>query len=79
VDRKIEIDLDEVCGIGHCEQGDQCRVAVRRAYQELRQLGRPDQHAFEAAVTIYRYHHPHVPAHLAGEVVQDWVWDGVRH
>jgi hypothetical protein len=45
---------DEICGIGHCEQGDQCRAAVRRAYSELRSLGRPDQHAFEAAVTIYR-------------------------
>ena len=36
MDRKIEIDLEEVCGIGHCEQGDQCRVAVRRAYTLFR-------------------------------------------
>jgi len=67
------------CGRGPCERGDACRAAVRRAYAEMRSKGEPDRYAFEAAVTIYRWHHPEVPGPVAQDIVTDWVWDGVRH
>jgi hypothetical protein len=77
--RSIEIDLEDVCGIGHCEQGDACQQAVQRAYGEMRSRGQPDRYAFDAALRIYQWHHPGVPCSLAREVVSRWVWDGVRH
>ena len=53
--------------------------AVLRAYQELRGKGQPDRFAFEAALTVYLWHHPHVPTVEASEIVTGWVWDGVIH
>lgn len=58
---------------------DGCMPAVVRAYRELRARGEPDRFAFEAAVAVYRWHHPDVPAAEATSIVADWVWDGVRH
>lgn len=56
-----------------------CRPAVQRAYAELRQAGQPDRYAFEAAVTVFRWHHPEVPPEQAETVVSEWVWDGTWH
>ena len=51
------------------------QVAVVRTYQELRGKGQPDRFAFEAALTVYFWHHPLVPAAEAGEIVAGWVRD----
>lgn len=59
--------------------GRSCMSAVRRAYHELRNKGQPDRFAFEAAVTVYRWHHPEVPAPTADQIVAAWVWNGVSH
>ena len=59
--------------------GDRCRTAVRRAYRELRGCGQPDRFAFEAAVTVYQWHHPEVEPARALDIVHTWLWDGVRH
>ena len=56
-----------------------CRPAVRRAYTELRQCGQPERYAFEAALAVFRYHHPAAMPRQAELVVAEWVWDGVRH
>ena len=49
------------------------QVAVVRTYRELRGKGQPDRFAFEAALTVYFWHHPLVPAAEAGEIVAGWV------
>ena len=41
--------------------------------RELRGKGQPDRFAFEAALTVYFWHHPLVPAAEAGEIVAGWV------
>jgi len=56
-----------------------CRPAVRRAYTELRQCGQPECYAFEAAMAVFRYHHPAAVPRQAELVVAEWVFDGVRH
>ena len=48
-------------------------AAVVRTYRELRGKGQPDRFAFEAALTVYFWHHPLVPAAEAGEIVAGWV------
>ena len=48
-------------------------AAVVRAYRELRGKGQPDRFAFEAALTVYFWHHPLVPAAEAGQIVAGWV------
>ncbi len=58
---------------------DECRRAVTRAYRELRDRGQPDRFAFEAAVTVYHWHHPEVEATRALDIVHTWLWDGVPH
>jgi hypothetical protein len=48
-------------------------AAVVRTYRELRGKGQPDRFAFEAALTVYFWHHPLVPAAEASEIVAGWV------
>ena len=50
-------------------------AVVVRTYRELRGKGQPDRFAFEAALTVYFWHHPLVPAAEAGEIVSGWVRD----
>ena len=52
---------------------DTCRSAATRAYRELRQRGVPDRPAFEAAVVVYRCHHPESASGDAKWVVGDWI------
>ncbi|WP_119677324.1 hypothetical protein [Indioceanicola profundi] len=56
-----------------------CRPAVVRAFQELRARGEPDLYCFEAAVTVYRWHHPETPEPQANDIVTEWVAGPVRH
>ena len=49
-----------------------CRPAVERAFTELTTCGVPKCHAVEAAVIVYRYHHPDVPVSLAVTEVCRW-------
>jgi hypothetical protein len=67
--------ISSVCG----SEASCCRPAVQRAYSELRQCGQPERYAFEAAVAVYRYHHPGTMTRQAELVVAEWVWDGVSH
>jgi hypothetical protein len=56
-----------------------CRPAVERAFTELTALGVPQNHAIEAALFIYRFHHPDIPACAAAADVMCWTLGRVRH
>jgi hypothetical protein len=57
----------------------QCRTAVERCYSDLRRCGQPDSHALEAAMTVYRFHHPGCSEEQAEVVVSHWVAGPQRH
>jgi hypothetical protein len=44
-------------------------LEVLRAYPELHGKGQPDRFAFEAALTVYFWHHPLVPAVRVGSAM----------
>ncbi|MFM2045343.1 MAG: hypothetical protein RLY86_3919, partial [Pseudomonadota bacterium] len=50
-----------------------CRPAVVRAFTEMRALGQPDQYCFDAALTVYRWHHPEMPVPRASDIVSTWI------
>jgi hypothetical protein len=52
---------------------------VRRAYDGLKASGQPERYAFEAALAVYRWHHPEVSPGEAERTVSAWVWSGVAH
>ena len=56
-----------------------CRPAVVRAYTELRARGEPDQYCLDAALTVYRWHHPETPQPQALNIVSSWVDTPVLH
>jgi hypothetical protein len=50
-----------------------CYAATTKAYDELRKLGKSEGNAYDAAVRIYRHHHPEQPRIEAYRVVADWL------
>ncbi|HYD98634.1 MAG TPA: hypothetical protein VEH84_04570 [Alphaproteobacteria bacterium] len=68
------------CGPLTLEEDDcRCRRAVTRAFRELRGCGQPDRTAYDAALAVFRWHHPEASVSEARETVAAWVWDGVAH
>lgn len=59
--------------------GDCCRPAVQRAFREMRARGQPERYCLEAALTVYRWHHPDTPEAKAAGIVADWVGDATLH
>lgn len=57
--------------------GCACRAAVTRAYRSLASDQVPNRVALQAAVRVYRHHHPEVPLSRATETVECWVFDGL--
>jgi hypothetical protein len=55
-----------------------CRPAVERAFTKLTADGVPKRHAIEAAIIIYRYHHPEVPLGCAVAEVCRWTGHTVQ-
>ena len=51
----------------------QCRDAALRAYRELMDSGKREDHAYDAAVQVFRYFHPERPRVEAYQVVADWL------
>ncbi|WP_162937768.1 hypothetical protein [Indioceanicola profundi] len=49
-----------------------CQAAVERAFAEMKASGAPEKHAVEAALFIFRLHHPDVPADRAEAEVFRW-------
>jgi len=56
-----------------CGFNSGCRTATLRAYTELRRGGVHDQHAFSAAVRVFRHHHPLVRERQACDIVAEWI------
>jgi hypothetical protein len=56
-----------------------CRDAVERCYTGLCRRGQPERYALEAAVTVYRYHHPESSPAQAEIIVSHWVAGPLRH
>jgi hypothetical protein len=56
-----------------------CRDAVERAYDEMRASGAPDPHALDAALVIYRFHHPDIPMDEARTEVSRWTLGRILH
>jgi hypothetical protein len=52
-----------------------CRGAVIRAYDNLRNAGMNDRHAFLAAARLYRTHHPEADMKSARCLVAGWIYD----
>ncbi|MEN3951399.1 hypothetical protein [Iodidimonas sp. SYSU 1G8] len=50
-----------------------CQNAAIRAYEGLRERGVRDLHAFDAAVTVFRHHHPEVRPEQARHAVAEWI------
>ncbi|MCR9255247.1 MAG: hypothetical protein NXI16_04045 [Alphaproteobacteria bacterium] len=59
--------------IANCGNSAACHQAVTRAYSTLRDSGATDEVAFNAAKTIYSWHHPEVPKELVPYVISDWL------
>lgn len=55
------------------------RTAVKRCYDGLCRSGQPERYALEAAVTVYRWHHPETPLSQAENIVALWVGNAVLH
>lgn len=53
--------------------GDCCIGAVQRSYSEMCASGAPESIAFDAALTVFRWHHPEVPATDAVTLVRGWI------
>lgn len=64
--RQEEI-ASNICG------GDCCIGAVRRSYSEMCSSGAPEAAALDAALAVFRWHHPEVMADSAVTLVRGWV------
>ena len=53
--------------------GDICKTAALRAYYGLRTRGRGEFAAFDAAVAVYRFHHPKTPSLNSIDLVDEWI------
>ncbi len=67
------------CGTGELLGDCRCQPAVRRAFQGMMTSGAAERTALDVACTVYRYHHPEVPAGQARDIVQVWVYRGPLH
>ena len=58
---------------------DICRRAALRTYYGIRAGGHGETAAYDAAVVVYRFHHPETPAVDSFDLVDGWIEDsGVR-
>lgn len=54
-----------------------CYGAVMRTYSGM--SDEPEHVALDAALRVYRYHHPEDPKDKAALTVESWVYAGSRH
>lgn len=50
-----------------------CKQAALRAYRELSATGAAGPAAFNAAVAVYRHHHPETPGRESDYIVAGWI------
>lgn len=68
--------IDDPAG---CPERCVCKGAVLRAYSEMLSGEVPHNVAMEAAVRVYRYHHPEDAPDAAGLIVERWIHAGRMH
>ena len=56
-----------------CNENDVCYRAVTETYRQLRARGMTDLASFNAAVSVFRHHHPDVAAERVPYMVADWI------
>lgn len=66
-------DANNICS------GDCCIGAVRRAYADMLKLGQPECTAYDAALIVFKWHHPEITAQAAGTLVRGWVLEESSH
>ncbi len=59
--------------------GDCCISAVRRAYAGMLDLGQPETAAYDAALTVFVWHHPEISGPAAETLVRGWVLEHSSH
>ncbi len=67
------VEYEKVVRMSNCSDPRACQSAAMRAYSELCRSGVWDRDAFNAAVRVFRHHHPETPSHEARYVVADWL------
>ena len=65
----VVVDLNEWKHTRCCR----CQTAVLRAFDELVKRNESLKVAEEAAVIVYRYHHPEIPFEGAVDTVSSWI------
>jgi hypothetical protein len=56
--------------------GDCCIGAVKRSYDEMRQVGQSESVALQTATRVLRWYHPDLANDTAALLVHDWVKSG---
>ncbi len=56
-----------------------CKAAVLRTYRGLVSNNRPEKFALQAAIRIYRHHHPKDTKEDSRLTVERWVYAGRHH
>jgi hypothetical protein len=56
-----------------------CEAAVKRAYAALQQAGRPEHVCYQAALIIFRWHHPELSLIAAESSVSAWTRTATLH
>jgi hypothetical protein len=56
-----------------------CRAAVHQTYAALTAYNNPENLALEAAIRVYRFHHPEAPRMSARLTVENWLNANHRH
>ena len=56
-----------------------CRFVVERTDAAMRCLGGPPKHTFDAALVVYRCHHPDEPKELADLTMMRWTHHASVH
>lgn len=56
-----------------------CKNAVFNAYNGLVGAGQSHRHAMDAAMKVYRYHHPQDSAEAAEQIVERWILSQTVH
>jgi len=65
--------MTDVREIVACSPSAACHQAVTRTYAKLRENGADEKVAFDAALTVYAWHHPEVPRSQVPYVIADWL------
>ena len=72
------------CGHEHVEgvkkaADCKCYPAVLRTYKSLLKSNCPESMARQAALRVYRYHHPEHAKDKAALTVESWIYAGATH